>query len=164
MIQWQLNQTICGLAELADHQGADITRVVSILDPGTPEPAALQTYPSHDRLTLRFHDIVEPEAGMVPPELSHIEELLQFGHLCPGGTIEHVLIHCHMGVSRSTAAAAALLLQVHPEAADEEALAHISNIRPQARPNVRMIALADDLLGRRGRLIRALARMTEQLP
>jgi predicted protein tyrosine phosphatase len=164
MIEWQLNQTICGLAELADHRSADITRVVSILDPGTPEPEVLQTYPSHDRLTLRFHDIVEPKAGLVPPDLRHIEELLQFGHLSLGCTIEHVLIHCHMGVSRSTAAAAALLLQVHPEVADEAALAHISNIRPQARPNARMIALADELLGRRGRLIRALARMTEQSP
>jgi predicted protein tyrosine phosphatase len=164
MSQWLINQTICGLAELADYRSVDITRVVSILDPGTPEPEALETYPPHDRLTLRFHDIVEPETGMIPPEFTHIEELLRFGRTCLGGGVEHFLIHCHMGVSRSTAAATALLLQAHPDVADAAVLAHISNIRPQARPNARMIAFTDELLGRRGRLTQALAEHAAQTP
>jgi predicted protein tyrosine phosphatase len=163
MSQWLINPTICGLAELTDYSRADITRVVSILDPGTPEPEVLETFPRHDHLTLRFHDIVEPEMSLIPPDPTHIEELLHFGRACPGGRVEHILVHCHMGVSRSSAAAVALLLQAHPEVADTAALAHISNIRPQARPNARMIAFADELLGRRGRLIDALALRAKQM-
>ena len=164
MSQWLINATICGLAELTVYKRADITRIVSILDPGTPEPEAFETFPRHERLTLRFHDIVEPETGLIAPDLTHIEELLQFGRTCSGAPVEHILVHCHMGVSRSTAAAAALLLQAHPEVADAAALAHISNIRPQARPNARMIAFADELLGRRGQLIHALALQADQTP
>ena len=33
--------TVCGLQELDDHGDRDVTHVLSILDPGTPEPAAL---------------------------------------------------------------------------------------------------------------------------
>jgi len=67
-----------------------------------------------------------------------------------------MLIHCHMGISRSTAAAAALLLQAHPDANDEIVLARIAEIRPQAWPNSLMIEFADAELGRGGRFVAAL--------
>ena len=41
---------------------------------------------------------------------------------------------------------------------DDEAIAQVLRVRPQAWPNARMIAFADALLGRRGRLIAALDR------
>jgi predicted protein tyrosine phosphatase len=58
-------------------------------------------------------------------------------------------------VSRSTAALAILLAQAVPED-EHHAFARLARLRPQAWPNSRMIALADDLLLRRGRLIAAL--------
>src|SRR5690606_20560255 len=67
----------------------------------------------------------------------------------------HVLVHCHMGISRSTAAVVILLAQQNP-GAEREAFAELRRLRPFSWPNSRMIAMADDLLGRGGALIEAL--------
>src|SRR6202008_4231667 len=131
MIDQPLKQTICGIAELRCHCAAGVTHIVSILDPDAPDPADFGSYAPPQRLTLRFHDIIEPVPGLIPPEASHVEALLRFGR----GTGVHMLIHCHMGVSRSTAAATALLIQAHPELDDDPALAQILRLRPQAWPN-----------------------------
>lgn len=154
MVDQPPRHIICGLSELSCHCRAGVTHIVSILDPETPEPAELGIYPPHARLTLRFHDIIAPVPGMVAPEGAHVEALLDFGCHYPA----HMLVHCHAGVSRSTAAAAALLLQANLDAGDDAALAQMMRLRPQAWPNSRIIAFADALLGRRGQLVEALAR------
>jgi predicted protein tyrosine phosphatase len=161
MGDWPFRHTICGLAELDGHRDAGLTAVVSILDPGTPEPPLLAAFAPQDRLTLRFHDINEPQPEMVAPEMTHVAALLDFARGRAGRADEHVLVHCHMGISRSAAAAIALLLQARPEVADELALGQVLKVRPQAWPNARMIAFADTLLGRGGRLIAALARFQQ---
>jgi predicted protein tyrosine phosphatase len=153
--------TICGLQELCSYQDAAVTHVLSILDPLYPEPADFAAYGWHERLTLRFDDIIEPTPGMVLPQLEHIEELLQFGQglaAADDDPLRHLLIHCHAGISRSTASMAALLAEARPQADEDAIFAHIREIRPQAWPNSRMVAMADDLLGRGGRLLAALRR------
>lgn len=157
-----IKQTICGISELPVHCGAGVTHVLSILDPDAIDPGDFDAYPRHDRLILRFHDIVAPVPGMVAPEPEDVEALLQFGRRLAGDQGEHLLIHCHMGVSRSTAAATALLLQARPLADEDSALAHVESLRPQAWPNSRIIALADDLLRRQGRLVEALGRFYQR--
>lgn len=54
---------------------------------------------------------------------------------------------------------ATLLAQVHPEEHEDLIFAHLLHIRPQAWPNCIMIELADELLGRGGRLTVALGRL-----
>src|SRR5262245_32327923 len=71
--------TICGLTELGAFQNAAVTHVLSILDPGYPEPADFAAYGPHKRLTLRFDDIIDPAPGMALPESHHVEALLEFG-------------------------------------------------------------------------------------
>lgn len=159
MIDWTVRQTICGLSELPALSEAGITHLLSIIDPITPEPGEFDAAPPQARLTLRFHDIIAPEPGLAPPEAEHIEALLAFGRTLPDSDPAHLLVHCHMGVSRSTAAMAALLVEAHPDATGEAVLAHLTRIRPQAWPNSRMIAFADDQLGRGGLLLQALARL-----
>lgn len=163
MIGRPMKQTICGISELSSHCGAGVTHVLSILDPEAPDPGEFGAYPPHDRLTLRFHDIVAPAQGLIAPERKDIEALLGFGRRIAGNPTDHLLIHCHMGVSRSTAAATVLLLQAAPNADEDAALAHMLSIRPQAWPNARMIALADELLRRQGRFIAALDRFQQQV-
>jgi predicted protein tyrosine phosphatase len=51
-----------------------------------------------------------------------------------------------------------LLAEARPEAEEDALFAHIREIRPQAWPNSRMIAMADYLLRRNGRLVAALRR------
>ena len=48
--------TICGIGELGLHCEAGVTHVLSLLDPGSPEPEAFGTFDPHRRLELRFHD------------------------------------------------------------------------------------------------------------
>ena len=83
----------------------------------------------------------------MPPEPHHIEALLEFGKGLAAAVddpLHHLLIHCHAGISRSTASMTILLAEARPEAEEDALFAHIREIRPQAWPNSRMIALADD--------------------
>jgi predicted protein tyrosine phosphatase len=154
--------TICGLDELDSHSAASVTHVLSILDPEWPEPEAFFAYDPHRRTTLHFHDIVEPLPGMRLPQREHVEDILAFGHAFLRDLADrpdaHLLIHCHAGISRSTAAMASLLAQAHPEDPEERIFERLVAIRPQAWPNSLMIGFADDLLARGGRLVEALRR------
>jgi len=153
--------SICGLTELGAFRDAAVTHVLSILDPGFPEPADFAQYGPHKRLTLRFDDVIEPRADVIPPEPHHIEALLEFGKGLAAAIddpLSHLLVHCHAGISRSTASMTILLAEARPDTEEDAIFAHIREIRPQAWPNSRMIALADARLGRQGRLTAALRR------
>jgi predicted protein tyrosine phosphatase len=150
--------TICGIEEIASFSNAQVTHVLSILDPETPQPAAFGRFPEHARLELRFHDVIEEHvAGYDSPQPHHIAELIDFGRTlaqAPTGTA-HLLVHCHMGISRSTAAAAILLAEARPDSPATEIMAHVADIRAKAWPNLRMIEIADGMLGYGGSLVKA---------
>lgn len=151
--------TICGLRELADYREAAVTHVLSILDPAHPEPEDFAAYGPHRRLTLRFDDIIAPQPGLLAPERGHIEALLEFGSgLAAGDPLSHLLVHCHAGVSRSTASMAILMAEAQPREDEDAIFARLREIRPQAWPNSLMIRFADELLGREGRIVAALRR------
>lgn len=158
--------TICGLDELGHHSACGVTHVLSILDPDWPEPDAFWTYDPHRRTTLHFHDVIEPGPDLVLPQSEHVEAILDFGRSLAADTTlredAHLLVHCHMGVSRSTAAMAMLVAQSSPREIEDEIFARLLELRPQAWPNSRMIEFADDLLGRRGRLTAALGGLYAQ--
>jgi predicted protein tyrosine phosphatase len=149
--------TVCGLDELDGHAGRGVTHVLSILDPDWPEPEAFLTFGPHFRATLRFHDAIEPAPGVVLAERADVETILAFGR--EAGDVSHLLIHCHAGVSRSTAAMLMILGQAYPRESENVVVDRLLAIRPQAWPNSRMIAFADELLGGDGRLNAALARI-----
>jgi len=71
--------TICGIDELGLHCDGGVTHVLSILDPGWPEPEAFGGFDPHQRLELRFHDVIEAGSGWTAPERHDIELLLTFG-------------------------------------------------------------------------------------
>ena len=145
--------TICGLHELDAHSARDVTHILSLLDPGTPQPTAFSTYDPHVRTTLYFHDAIEPGPNIVLPEMSDIETILAFAR--DAGDVGHLLIHCHMGISRSTAAMLMVMAQAFPKDREDSLVDRLTEIRPQAWPNSRMIAFADERLGRNGRLMAA---------
>lgn len=154
--------TVCGLAELEQHGTRGVTHVLSILDPERADPVDFRGYGPHRRETLRFHDVIEPGPGLILPVPGHVEAVLAFGEHLAAETRDaegHLLVHCHMGVSRSTAAMATLLAQLHPQADEDEIFSHLRAIRPQVWPNSRMIGFADALLGREGRMVAALGRL-----
>ena len=150
--------TICGIDELGGYSDAKITHVLSILDPQTPEPEAFGTFNAHAKLELRFHDVIEENVpGYDSPQPHHIEALLEFGRDLigrPPGEA-HLLVHCHMGISRSSAAALLLLAEATPGRPAKEMMAEIAHVRSKAWPNLRMIEIGDEMLGLKGNLVRA---------
>jgi predicted protein tyrosine phosphatase len=156
-----LRLTICGIEELAGHRAAGVTHVLSILDPGSPEPEPLRNFDLNRRLKLNFHDVIEPEPGWISPERWDVELLLAFGRnlneTAPETGAEpietHLLVHCHAGLSRSTAAAILLLAQRDPARPAQDVVGQVIRLRPRAWPNLRIVEIGDALLGRDGEIV-----------
>ncbi len=156
-----LRLTICGLDELASRCVPGVTHVLSILDPGSREPEPLRNFDLNRRLKLNFHDVIEPEPGWIAPDRWDVELLLAFGRNLdempqrtgakPGET--HLLVHCHAGLSRSTAAAILVLAQHEPLRSAHDVVGQVIRLRPRAWPNLRIIEMGDALLGRGGEII-----------
>jgi predicted protein tyrosine phosphatase len=153
--------TVCGIEELTQHCEARVSHVVSILDPTWPVPSALHTYREHERLELRFDDVIERVPGKVPPGPQHIRQLLALGRRLLGepAATRHLLIHCGAGFSRSPAAVALMLARAVPAIAPGDIAAEVLRLRPTAWPNLRVIELDDRLLDRRGELVEAASRI-----
>lgn len=150
--------TICGIPELGLHCAAGVTHVLSILDPTWPDPAAFADFPPHRREALRFDDVIAPRPGVVPPTEADVERLLAYGReVLAAGAGTHLLIHCHAGVSRSTASAVLLFAQENPARPPDDIVAEIARIRPRAWPSLLLLELGEAALGRRGELVPAVA-------
>lgn len=154
--------TICGIDEIPQHGPRAVTHVLSLLDPNWPEVTGFRDYGTHRRMTLRFHDVIDPAPGMTVPTKDHVGEILHFGGElaaeAAGDATRHLLVHCHAGISRSTAAMISLLAQAYPREDEELLFERVRQICPQAWPNSLMIGYADEILGREGRLVAALRR------
>jgi predicted protein tyrosine phosphatase len=147
--------TICGLDELGMHRGAGVTHVLSILDPGWPEPVEFDLWDRPHRLLLRFHDVIEDDPPWQAPDEAHVAAMLAFGADMARDRPGRLLVHCHAGVSRSTASALVLLAQADPARDPLDIVGKIARHRPQAWPNLRIVELGDRLLERRGALTEA---------
>jgi predicted protein tyrosine phosphatase len=147
--------TVCGVAELEGHSARGVTHVLSILDPGFPDPDAFGAFGEHERLDLRFHDIVDEAPGLRLAQREDAEAVLRFGRDLMREPGAHLMVHCHMGISRSSAAMALILAQARPDRPALEAVAEVRRIRPRIWPNLRLIELGDALLGRSGELVEA---------
>ena len=146
--------TICGIEELEGHCAGGVTHVLSILDPGWPEPDSLSRFDINRRLRLRFHDVIESQPG-IAPERWDVELLLAFSRDLTMANEVHLLVHCHAGVSRSTAAATLVMAQTCPDRPAAEVLQEVVRLRPRAWPNLRILELGDEILGRRGEIVEA---------
>jgi predicted protein tyrosine phosphatase len=158
--------TVCGIDELSDHCDVGLSHVLSILDPDAPEPPVFGSFSEHERLELRFDDVIEDFPDKVAPRRQDVEEILAFGRDLVGepSATANLLVHCHAGVSRSTAAMTLILAQARSDLADDEILAEVLRIRSLAWPNLRIIELGDALLGRNGAIVSAVSRLyREQL-
>jgi predicted protein tyrosine phosphatase len=151
--------TVCGLEELADHCETGATHVLSILDPDYPVPEAFGRFGEHEKLELRFHDVIEDDPGMEPPREGDVVRLLAFGRdlMAEPPNDAHLLVHCHAGISRSTASMALILAQGLPAVSAHEIMREIVRIRPKAWPNLRIVEMGDAMLGRNGEIVAAVA-------
>ena len=143
---------VCSLAEMSMHARAlRPTHLVSLVAPHElPETPAGIAPERHLRISV--DDISEPMAGAVLPEIEHVSTLIEFLQTWDGQA--PLLIHCVAGISRSMAAALTALV-LRAEGREAEGARLLRQEAPHAMPNHRIVALADQLLGRQGRLIAA---------
>jgi predicted protein tyrosine phosphatase len=151
--------TICGIDELANHCGRGVSHVLSILDPAAPQPPAFGSFVEHERVELRFDDVIDELPDRVVPSRHHVEQILAFGRdlMATPPSDAHLLVHCHMGISRSTAAMTLILAQACLDRSGSEILGEILRIRDRAWPNLRMLEYGDALLGRNGQIVGAVS-------
>ncbi len=149
--------TVCGIEELAGHNAAGVSHVLSILDPEWPVPEAFGGFGEHEKLELRFHDVIEDAERNRGPREEHVEMLLTFGRdlMAEPAAKAHLLVHCHAGISRSTASMTLILAQALPQRSAAEVLEEVLRIREKAWPNLRILELGDAMLGRGGALVAA---------
>jgi predicted protein tyrosine phosphatase len=146
---------VCSLARIdAAVRETGARSMISLLQAGTtmvrPVDILLERH-----LFLAMSDIVEPMDGHVIPDGAHIETLLAFARAWDRG--EPLLIHCFAGVSRSTAAAFITACALNPSRNEGEIANAIRAVSPTATPNARLVALADTILARQGRMTKAVA-------
>ena len=130
---------VCSLAligETVEETGA--RSLVTLLNPGTrvvrPKPIAPDRH-----LYIGVADIVEAQPGQVLPAETHVRELIAFA-----------------GVSRSTAAAFISACALAPRRDEGEIALALRAASPTATPNPRLVALADAVLGRAGRMTKVI--------
>jgi predicted protein tyrosine phosphatase len=151
---------ICGIDGLDGYCRRGVTHVLSILDPVFPDPPAFESFGAHRRLALRFHDVIGERTGMIAPCIDDVKQLLEFGREMTAAPepAPSLLVHCHAGISRSSAAMYLLLAQARPDLPAVEILAAVRGVRPAAWPNMLLVEYGDELLGRDGALVSALRR------
>lgn len=107
-------------------------------------------------LKLSFHDINAPTPGLIAPDAETMQAILGFGRAADAS--RPMLIHCWAGISRSSAAAYAIACDRNP--GFEQAIAdELRRRSPSATPNRLMVRIADDQMGRGGRMVEAIARI-----
>ena len=108
-------------------------------------------------LFIGMSDISEPVHGHVLPAEQHVRKVIEFAKAWDRN--EPIVIHCHAGVSRSTAAAFIIACALAPSRLEREIADAIRSASHTATPNRRMVAIADAMLGRNGRMISAVERI-----
>lgn len=129
------------------------THLIALVSPSTQfeRPRAIEPDAC---LHLTFNDIAEERQGLVAPTREHMRQILTFAASIPAGRT--LLVHCYAGVSRSTASAYAVACANRPDLAEAELAARLRSLSPSATPNPLLVAHADALLGRGGRMVRAI--------
>jgi predicted protein tyrosine phosphatase len=128
-----------------------VSHVLGCLGPESAHPEL--GFEDRRHLRLTFHDIVAEMEGFQAPSREHVQRIIDF--VDDWDQTGKLLIHCFAGISRSTASAFTAMCVLNPQA-DESLLAQeLRTHSPVATPNLRMVKFADEILGRRGRMVEA---------
>jgi predicted protein tyrosine phosphatase len=145
---------VCSLARL--HETVDdigARHVVSLLG----DEAVIERpngIAPENHLWLRLHDISTPLDGYIMPGEDHVAGLLEFVRGWDRST--PLVVHCFAGISRSTASAYSAVCALNPQRSEDAIAQALRRASPTATPNIRIVSLADRLLGRDGRMVAAI--------
>ena len=145
---------VCSLARLyatVDETGA--RHIVTLLRLTDRVERPRQIAPEN-HLVLAVDDIAMPMEGYTVPAQEHVERLIDF--VGQWDRAAPMVVHCYAGISRSTAGAYVAACALNP-ARDEQQIAwDIRRASRTAQPNVAIVSIADRLLKRDGRMVRAI--------
>ncbi|MES1203271.1 MAG: protein-tyrosine phosphatase family protein [Pseudomonadota bacterium] len=145
---------VCSLSRAPDiARSRRPSRVVSLLDPGTPFPDIEHLADAH-RLRVAVHDIETELEGLDHPAEPHMRQILEFVN--DWDRAAPILIHCYAGISRSTATAFITACAHNPDTDERKIAQALRDVSPTASPNRRFVALADAALAREGRMSAAI--------
>lgn len=113
-----------------------------------------QSIAPENHLILDMDDITQDIEGYTAPCDSHVRELIDF--VQNWDRASPIVVHCYAGISRSTAGAFVTACTLNPARDELEIAWQIRRASRTAKPNVRIVSLADTLLGRGGRMVRAI--------
>lgn len=135
--------------------------VVSLLDPDLPRSAHPKIPDCRHQIFL-FHDQERQDATenfleMLRPVLELVADHVQGGE-------PRLLIHCHAGVSRSTALAYGAISMLLGPGLEKESFESLLEITHKPWPNRRVVECIDDILGREGALLAPLDAMRAEFP
>lgn len=145
---------VCSLAHLHDTVASTgASHIVTLINAATAvqRPASVE---EARHLFIGVSDIVDPLDGHILPAREHVETLLEFINAWPRE--KPLVIHCYAGISRSTAAAFIAACALAPDRAEAEIAQALRQASGIATPNRRLVAVADDLMGRGGRMVEAI--------
>jgi predicted protein tyrosine phosphatase len=145
---------VCSLARLyatVDETGArHIVTLLRLVDrvqrPGHIAP--------ENHLVLAVDDITAPMDGYTAPAHEHVQRLIDF--VGAWDRKAPMVVHCFAGISRSTAGAYVAACALNPERDEMEIAWEIRRASRTAQPNARIVSIADRLLKRDGRMVRAI--------
>lgn len=129
-------------------------RLISLLSAGMEmtRPKAIRP---ENHLFIKMHDIAVEQEGMTLPGEAHVRGLLDFANAWDRS--RPLAINCFAGVSRSTASAYIIAAALAPSRDEVELAKTLRRLSPSATPNPRLVAVADRILGRNGRMVAAIA-------
>lgn len=148
---------VCSLARLHDTvRETGARHVVTLIKDITLVHRPVSIAPEN-HLLLDMDDIAEPIEGYVAPGEEHVGDLIRFVRAWPRSA--PLVVHCYAGISRSTAGAFVTACALNPQRNEAAIARAIRDASPTAMPNIRIVTLADRLLGREGRMIAAVQAM-----
>ena len=139
---------ICSLKAVKEMDTSIYDGIITIEDSNIENPLRVRSGETQ-QLILRFDDISTPIDDLIVPQDIHIERALKFAQLIDDGSL---LIHCHAGISRSSAIALAIIAEKLGEGNEEEAVKTLEFINPNCRPNRLLVKMTDEILEINGKL------------
>jgi predicted protein tyrosine phosphatase len=107
-----------------------------------------------NHLVLAVDDIAEPMEGYTVPGEEHVQRLIDF--VGQWDRAAPMVVHCYAGISRSTAGAFVAACALNPQRAEQQIAWDIRRASRTAQPNAAIVTIADRLLQRDGRMVRAI--------
>lgn len=150
---------VCSLARLHDTVATHgASHVATLINHATPvaRPAAIAP---ERHLFLGMSDITEAIDGHILPGEDHVQQFLAFARAWGERRERPMVVHCWAGVSRSTAGAFIAACALAPDVPEDQWAQQIRERSPTATPNARLVAIADGLLGRGGRMNAAIEKI-----